>query len=134
VNGIESTRKVIEILRILSEFEGPVGSTLLKRELRKRGFFLSERTIRYHLQFLEAKGFVLGHDRRGRTITEYGFEELSRAFATHRIGFTTTRFKSIAYSATYNPTLDSGTIVANVSIIDKKLQDKTADIIQGLKK
>ncbi|MFQ5836401.1 MAG: winged-helix domain-containing protein, partial [Candidatus Bathyarchaeia archaeon] len=64
----ESARKEIEILRVLSEFDSPVGSTLLKRELRKRGFLLSERTIRYHLQLLEAKGFVLGHDRSGRTI------------------------------------------------------------------
>jgi repressor of nif and glnA expression len=36
--GNESARKAIEILRILSEYDSPVGSTLLKRELRKRGF------------------------------------------------------------------------------------------------
>ena len=70
--GNESARKEIETLRILSEFDGPVGSTLLKRELRKRGFLLSERMVRFHLQLLEAKGFVLGHDRRGRTITSKG--------------------------------------------------------------
>jgi len=128
----ESARKEIEILRILSEFEDPVGSTLLKRELRKRGFLLSERTVRYHLQLLEAKGFVLGHDRRGRTITQHGLEELSRSLATQRLGFTTTRFMSLAYSATYDPVLDSGTVVGNVSILDNSLQNKTMDTMKAL--
>jgi repressor of nif and glnA expression len=128
----ESTRKEIEILRILSEFEDPVGSTLLKRELRIRGFLLSERTVRYHLLLLEKKGFVLGHDRRGRTITPKGLEELGRALASQRLGFTTTRFMSLAYSATYNPTADSGTVVANVSILDKRLHDKTLETVKAL--
>jgi len=130
--GNESVRKEVEILRILSEFDSPVGSTLLKRELRERGFFLSERTVRYHLQLLEAKGFVLGHDRRGRTITLNGLEELSRSLPSQRLGFTTTRFMSLAYSATYNPALDSGTVVANVSILDNSLQDKTLEMMKAL--
>ncbi|MFC1486180.1 DUF128 domain-containing protein [Thermoproteota archaeon] len=127
-----SARKEIEILRILSEFDSPVGSTLLKRELRKRGFLLSERTVRYHLQLLEAKSFVLGHDRRGRTITQQGLEELSRSLATQRLGFTITRFMSLAYSATYDPAKDTGTIVGNVSLLDKSLQEKTMDTMKAL--
>jgi HTH-type transcriptional regulator, global nitrogen regulator NrpRI len=132
--GNESARKTVEILRVLSEFEGPVGSTLLKRELRKRGFLLSERTVRYHLQLLEAKGFVLGHNRRGRTITQQGLEELSRSLATQRLGFTTTRFMSLAYSATYDPAVDSGTVVANVSLLEKSLQGKTMDTMKALQR
>ncbi|MCJ7613626.1 NrpR regulatory domain-containing protein [Candidatus Bathyarchaeota archaeon] len=128
----ESARKEIEILRILSECASPVGSTLLKRELRKRGFLLSERTVRYHLQLLEARGFVLGHNRRGRTITQQGLEELSRSLATQRLGFTITRFMSLAYSATYDPAVDSGTVVANVSLLDNSLQDKTMDTMKEL--
>jgi len=130
--GNESARKAIEILRILSEYDSPVGSTLLKRELRKRGFLLSERTVRYHLQLLEAKGFLLGHNRRGRTITENGLEELSRALASQRLGFITTRFMSLAYSATYDPNVDSGTVVANVSIFDKHLYNKTMETVKAL--
>jgi repressor of nif and glnA expression len=130
--GSDSARKEIEILRILSEYDSPVGSTLLKRELRKRGFLLSERTVRYHLQLLEAKKFVLGHNRRGRTITQQGLEELSRSLATQRLGFTITRFMSLAYSATYNHTRDSGTIVGNVSLLDKSLQDKAVDTMKAL--
>ena len=130
----ESARKEIEMLRILSEFDIPVGSTLLKRELRKRGFLLSERTVRYHLQLLEAKGFVLGHDRRGRTITQYGLEELSRSLATQRLGFTTTRFMSLAYLATYDQLKDTGTVVGNVSLLDKSLQDRAVDTMKALQR
>jgi repressor of nif and glnA expression len=130
--GNESARKEMEILRILSEYDSPVGSTLLKRELRKRGFLLSERTVRYHLQLLEAKGFLLGHKRRGRTITLKGLEELSRALASQRLGFITTRFMSLAYSATYDPNVDSGTVVANVSIFDKHLYDTTMETVKAL--
>jgi repressor of nif and glnA expression len=130
--GNESVRKAIEILRILSEYDSPVGSTLIKRELRRRGFLLSERTVRYHLQLLEAKGFLWGHNRRGRTITPQGLEELSRSLASQRLGFITTRFMSLAYSATYDPDLDSGTVVANVSIFDKSLYDKTMEIVKAL--
>jgi len=130
--GNESARKEIEILRILSEYDSPVGSTLLKRELRKRGFLLSERTVRYHLQLLEANGFLLGHNRRGRTITPMGLEELSRALASQRLGFITTRFMSLAYSATYDPMVDSGTVVANVSIFDKHLYNKTLETVKAL--
>jgi len=116
----------------LSEFDSPVGSTLLKRELRKRGFLLSERTVRYHLQLLEAKGFVLGHDRKGRTITQQGLEELGRSLATQRLGFTITRFMSLAYSATYDPVVDAGTVVGNVSLLDNSLRDKTMDTLKAL--
>ena len=130
--GNEITRKEIEILRILSEFESPIGSTLLKRELRKRGFLLSERTVRYHLQLLEVKGFLAGHNRRGRTITVQGIEELGRALASQRLGFVTTRFMSLAYSATYDPTKDTGTVIANVSLLDKNLKDKTVETMKAL--
>jgi repressor of nif and glnA expression len=130
--GNDIARKEIEILRILSEFDGPVGSTLLKRELRKRGFLLSERTVRYHLQLLEAKGFLCGHNRRGRTITSHGMDELGRALASQRLGFVTTRFMSLAYSATYDPEVDAGTVVANVSLLDKSLKDKTVETMKAL--
>lgn len=128
----ESARKEVEILRVLSEYDAPIGSTVLRRELRKKGVFLSERTVRYHLQLLEAKGFVMGHDRSGRTITHQGLEELGRALAFQRAGFVITRFLSMAYSVTYDLEADSGMVVANVSMIDSALRDKALEIVEAL--
>jgi repressor of nif and glnA expression len=122
----------IEILRVLSESAEPVGSRLLQRELEKRGFFLSERTVRYHLQLLELKGLVAGHERSGRTITSQGLAELSRALVSQRVGFVITRFLSMACSITYDYIADSGMVVANVSVLDKSFYDKMFGIVREL--
>lgn len=130
----ESDRKEIEMLRLLSEYNNPVGSTILRRELMKRGFLLSERTIRYHLQLLESKGFVQGHDKSGRTITSEGLTELGRAMVYQRLGFVTTRFLSMAYEVTYRPETDEGKMVANVSILDRSLRDDALEVLHSLHK
>jgi len=130
----ELSRKEIEILRILSESPEPIGSTFIRRELEKRGFFLSERTVRYHLKMLELRGLVSGHERSGRTITDKGLEELSKALVSQRVGFVITRFLSMAYSVTYDPATDSGLVVANVSIVDKNFYDKVIRVVEDLYK
>jgi repressor of nif and glnA expression len=129
---VEISRLEIEILRVLSESAEPVGSRLLQRELEKRGFFLSERTVRYHLQLLELKGLVAGHERSGRTITGQGLAELSRALVSQRVGFVITRFLSMACSITYDYIADSGMVVANVSVVDKSFYDKMFGIVRDL--
>jgi repressor of nif and glnA expression len=129
---VEVSRLEIEILRILSESTEPVGSRLIQQKLEKRGFFLSERAIRYHLKLLEMRGLVAGHERSGRTITNEGLMELSRALVSQRIGFIITRFLSMAYSTTYDYIADSGTVVVNVSVLDKSFYDKTFEIIRDL--
>jgi repressor of nif and glnA expression len=130
--AFEISRLEIEILRVLSESAEPVGSRLLQRELEKRGFFLSERTVRYHLQLLELKGLVAGHERSGRTITSQGLAELSRALVSQRVGFVITRFLSMACSITYDYIADSGMVVANVSVLDKSFYDKMFGIVRDL--
>ncbi|MEM2370747.1 MAG: NrpR regulatory domain-containing protein [Candidatus Bathyarchaeia archaeon] len=132
VGSAEISRLEIEILRILSESAEPIGSRLLQRELEKRGFFLSERAVRYHLQLLELKGLVAGHERGGRTITNQGLIELNRALVSQRVGFIITRFLSMACSVTYDYVTDSGLVVANVSIVDKSFYDKMLGIVRDL--
>lgn len=128
----ESSRKEVEILRILSQFRYPVGSTVLRRELERRGFHLNDRTIRYHLKLLQAKGMVKGHGRQGRTITVAGLEELERALAYQRLGSVLTRYLALAYSITYDPIEDKGKVVANISIIRKKHLDEMLDLMVKL--
>ena len=128
----EISRKEIEILRILSELMEPVGSTFIKRELEKRGFFLSERTIRYHLKMLELRGLVSGHEKGGRTITEKGLEELSRSLVSQRIGFVITRFLSMTYSVIYDPATTSGLVITNISIADKNSYERIIETVNTL--
>ena len=128
----EVDRKQLEILRILSEYNEPVGSSLIRRELARRGFFLSERTIRYHLKLLEERGLVEGHEKVGRTITKAGLEELTRALAYERIGSILTKYLSLAYRTTYSPDNDSGDVVANVIILDKKYEKDALNLVVEL--
>jgi len=125
-------RKQLEILRILSEYSEPVGSSTIRKELAKRGFFLSERTIRYHLKLLEERGLVEGHERVGRTITRAGLDELTRALAYERIGSILTKYLSLAYRTTYSPGGGSGDVVANVMIIDKGREGEALRIVAEL--
>lgn len=128
----EVYRKQIEILRILSEQSEPMGSSLLRRELAKRGFLLSERAIRYHLKLLEERGLVEGHEKIGRTITQLGLEELNRALAYERVGFILTRYLSLAYKVTYSPESGKGEVVANVFIVDKNFAEEAVKAVRSL--
>lgn len=128
----DAYRKQIEILRILSEYERPVGSFLIRRELAKRGFFLSERAVRYHLKLLEERGLVEGHEKAGRTITKAGLEEISRALAYERVGSILTKYLTLAYNVTYDPERDQGEVVTNVIMIDKRYLDDAVKIVIDL--
>ncbi|MEM2238829.1 MAG: NrpR regulatory domain-containing protein [Candidatus Bathyarchaeia archaeon] len=128
----EVYRKQIEILRILSEQNEPIGSSLLRRELAKRGFPLSERAIRYHLKLLEERGLVEGHEKAGRTITELGLEELSRALAYERVGFILTWYLSLAYRVTYSPESGKGEVVANVFMVDRNFKEEAIKAVRNL--
>lgn len=128
----EAYRKQIEILRILSEYNKPVGSSIIRRELVKRGFFLSERAIRYHLKILEERGLVEGHERAGRIITSAGLEELGKALAYERMGSILTEYLALAYETTYSPNEDRGEVVTNVFLIDKRFEKMALTIIRDL--
>ncbi|MCS7136634.1 MAG: NrpR regulatory domain-containing protein [Aigarchaeota archaeon] len=128
----EAYRKQIEILRILSGHNEPVGSSIIQRELMKRGFFLSERAVRYHLKILEERGFVEGHEKIGRTITSAGIEELSKALAYERMGSILTEYLTLAYKVTYNPDSNVGEVVTNVFVIDKNFEETALKIIRDL--
>jgi len=100
--------------------------------LGRKGFLLSERAIRYHLQLLQARGLIQGHDRSGRTITQDGISELNRALAYQRVGFVTTRFLSLAHMVSYDLDKNKGNVVANVSLMDKTLYDRFLDVVKSL--
>ena len=132
LSSSEVDRKQIEILRILSEYGEPVGSSVIRRELAKRGFLLSDRTVRYHLKIMEERGLVEGHEKVGRSITEKGLEELNRALAYDRMGSILTKYISLAYRTTYSPDSDMGDVVANIAVIDKNYGEKAVEIIRAL--
>jgi repressor of nif and glnA expression len=112
----DTERKVISILKVLSESSEPLGSTTIARELESRGIFLSERSVRYHLRIMDERGFTrpLGHD--GRSITGEGIEELKSALAPEQIGFVIERIHLLAYQSTFDPRTRCGRVPINTSL------------------
>src|SRR5512139_294984 len=85
-SGSDTERKVISILKVLSESSEPLGSIMIARELERYGIFLSERAVRYHLRITDERGYTQAMGRDGRMLTPQGVEELRMALAPDQVG------------------------------------------------
>jgi repressor of nif and glnA expression len=112
----DTERKVISILKVLSESSDPLGSTTIARELEGHGVYLSERTVRYHLKIMDERGFTRPLGRDGRSITHEGLEELKSALAPEQIGFVIERLNLLAYQTTFDPRTRTGQVPINTSL------------------
>jgi repressor of nif and glnA expression len=126
----DAERKVIAILRVLSESSDPLGSITIGRELERYGIFLSERAIRYHLRMTDERGFTQPLGRDGRMITPKGLEELRMALAPDQIGFIQEKLELLAFRTTFDPIKRTGLIAINTSLFNKD-QFKKALIPMG---
>ncbi len=123
-------RKLVEIIRIISESEKPLGARLIADELHNRGYNIGERAVRYHLRILDERGFTKKHGYIGRTITERGEKELSDALISDRFGFVITRIEELIYKTDYDLRTGKGNVIVNVTNIDKDDYDNAVDIIE----
>ncbi len=123
----ETERKVIAILKVLSESTEPLGSIHIARELERHGIFLSERAVRYHLRITDERGYTqpMGHD--GRMLTGHGIEELKMALAPEQVGFIHEKLELLAFRTTFNPETRAGQVPINTSIIDQAEFKKAVD-------
>jgi repressor of nif and glnA expression len=117
--GPETERKIMSILRVLSESSEPLGSITIARELERYGVFLSERAVRYHLRITDERGYThpFGHD--GRMITPQGLEELKTALAPEQVGFILEKLEMLAFNTTFDPQKRTGRVPINTSLIAK---------------
>jgi repressor of nif and glnA expression len=79
---LDSERKIISILRALSESSEPLGSITIARELERYGVFLSERAVRYHLKITDERGYTQPLGRDGRMITPKGARGIADSTGT----------------------------------------------------
>ncbi|MFC1915257.1 DUF128 domain-containing protein [Chloroflexota bacterium] len=119
VSSFETERKVISILKVLSESTEPLGSIIIARELERHGIFLSERAIRYHLRITDERGHTQLLGRDGRMLTTKGLEELKMALAPEQVGFIHDKLELLAFHTTFDPKTRTGQIPINTSFIDK---------------
>ena len=115
----ETEKKIISILKVLSESSEPLGSITIARELERHGVFLSERAVRYHLRITDERGYTQPLGRDGRMITAQGLEELKMALAPEQIGFILDKLERLAFQTTFDPQKRTGQLPINTSLIDK---------------
>ena len=104
----DAERKIITILKVLSESSEPLGSITIARELERHGIFLSERAVRYHLRIMDERGYTKPLGRDGRGITAAGLEELKAALAPDQVGFILERLELLAFRVNFNPLKRTG--------------------------
>lgn len=117
--GPDTEKKIVSILKVLSESSEPLGSITIARELERYGVFLSERAVRYHLRLTDERGHTQPLGRDGRLITPQGLEELRIALAPDQVGFILERLELLAFRTTFDPSKRTGQVSINASLFSK---------------
>ena len=113
----ESEYRMIEILRILSSQDKPIGSKVIADELQNKGFNLGERAVRYHMQILDEKGYTERKGNTGRIITQLGREKLEKGLIYDQVDFIHSKFEEMIYLTDFNYINQTGNVVVNTSTI-----------------
>ena len=111
----ETDRKMMEILRILADREEVLGAKTIAEELKKKGYDLGERAVRYHMRILDEKGFTERIGYAGRQITNKGIKELEKGLIYDQVDFIFSKFEDMIYQTTLNPTDGTGKVIVNTS-------------------
>ena len=119
ITSPDTERKILAILKVLSESSEPQGSITIARELERHGIFLSERAVRYHLRITDERGYTQPLGRDGRLLTPQGIEELRSALAPEQVGFILEKLERLAFLTTFDPKKRTGKVPINTSLIDK---------------
>ncbi len=124
-------RKVLSILRVLSESQEPLGARVIAQRLKEYGVELGERAVRYHLKLMDERGLTRLVGRRdGRLLTEQGAEELRSTLVKEKVGFAISRIELLAFRTDFNWEKRTGSVPVNVSFFPK---EKFKKALQAMK-
>ena len=127
--GVE--RKEIAIMRVLSDSPEPLGARVIAHGLKKHGFELGERAVRYHLKLLDERGLTrLVGQRDGRELTEKGSEELKSALVQDKVGFTISKIETLSFRTTYDRDKRSGAVPVNISLFNENVFDNALKLMR----
>jgi repressor of nif and glnA expression len=106
---------MMEILRILADREEVLGAKTIAEELKKKGYDLGERAVRYHMRILDEKGFTERIGYAGRQITNKGHKELDKGLIYDQVDFIFSKFEDMIHQTTLNPSNGTGKVIVNTS-------------------
>ena len=124
-------RKILSILKVLSNLQEPAGSRIISKHLKEHGVELSERGVRYHLRLTDQRGLTqLVRDRDGRVITEKGLQEIDTALVGDKVGFAISRIELLAFRTDFDIENQCGLIPVNISFF---AESKFAEALRAMK-
>ena len=126
----EVERKVIAILRILSQSSEPLGARVISHHLKNHGVELTERAVRYHLKLMDERGFTESMGRDGRLITRLGLEELESALVSDKVGFVASKTELLAYQTELDIDKRQGKVPVNISFFPEKQFEKAIEAMK----
>jgi len=110
---------MMEILRILYSKNEILGAKVISEELKKRGYSLGERAVRYHMHILDERGLTEKVGYKGRKITDEGIEELKKGLIYDQVDFTYSHFQEKMYNVDLDPETGKGSVIVNISSINE---------------
>jgi len=126
----EVERKVIAILRILSQSNESLGARVISHHLKNHGVELTERAVRYHLKLMDERGFTESMGRNGRLITRLGLEELESALVGDKVGFVASKTELLAYQTELDINKRQGKVPVNISFFPEKQFGKAIEAMK----
>jgi len=125
-------RKVISILKVLSDSHEPLGARVIAHRLKDHGVELGERAVRYHLKLMDERGLTQLIGRRdGRVLTEQGVEEVRSALVKDKVGLAISRIELLAFRTNFNYEKCCGSIPVNVSLFPKEKFNKALQAMKA---
>ena len=124
--------KRLAILRVIAEANGPVGSSKITERLAALGHDMSERTVRFHLLEMDGAGLTQNFGRSGRAITARGSSELEGARSYEKVGYLSAKIDQMTYKMDFDLARKTGTVVLNVSVIDRRELHRCVPLIQDV--
>ncbi len=128
----KTERKKLAILMILREADGPLGSAKITERLAAAGHEISERTVRFYLQASDGEGLTENRGRKGHLIVRRGLEELENARIIEKVGFLAAKIDQMTYRMNFNLSTGTGTVVVNISILEKSQLASAIPLIKSV--
>lgn len=128
----EVERKVLLILKIVSESQDPVGARIIARRMQDHGIDLTERAVRYHLKLMDERGLTELVGRDGRIITEQGTDELKNALVQDKVGLVLSKIEMQAFQTDFNWITLTGKIPVNISLYPKDKFSRALSIMASV--
>ena len=124
-------RKVLTILKVLSDSNEAGGARVIARRLKDHGIELGERAVRYHLKLMDERGLtqLLGR-REGRVLTDQGMKEVRNALVEDKVGFAITRIELLAFRTNFNLKNRTGFVPVNISFFSKEQFSKVIQVMK----